>query len=244
MSSFPGIVIDAAYHLVFALASFLTPLAGSLAAAAAIALFTVAVRLLLMPLSYRAMKGMDAQARIAPQVRALSQQHAGQPEALQRAVAAAYRAEGTSAYAGCLPTLVQWPFFSVMYLVFRSPVIGGGPNALLAHDLFGAPLGSHWLSAAGPFSAQGAVFAGLFAVLAVIGWVTTRLTRKLAAPGTAGSPTALVRFLPYLSVGFAAFLPLASGLYLATTSAWTMAERTLMRRRLNRGLPEGTVAGR
>ncbi len=240
MSTFLGVPVDAAYHIVLSLAAFLTPLAGSLAAAAAIVLFTLAVRLVLLPLSYRAMKGMDTQARVAPQVRALRRQHAGQPEAFQRALAALYRTEGASLYAGCLPTLLQWPFFSVMYLLFRSPAIGGARNALLGHDLFGAPLGGYLLSGAGPFSAQGAVFAALFLLLAGIGWITARRTRALTAAGASASPgnalgaqaapAALTRLIPYVTVVFAAFVPLASGLYLATTTAWTLAERWLMGR--------------
>lgn len=232
MYAFLGVPVDAAYHLVSSLAAVLTPLLGPLAAAAAIVLFTTAVRLVLVPLSYRAMRGMDTQARMAPQVRALREQHSDQPEAFQRALAALYRAEGTSVYAGCLPALSQWPLFSVMYLVFRSPVIGGARNVLLGHDLFGAPLGGYWLSGAGPFSAHGAVFAGLFLLLAGIGWVTARKTRALAAAsaGPGAAPAALTRVIPCLTVAFAAFLPLASGLYLATTTAWTLAERVLLRR--------------
>lgn len=239
MSTFLGVPVDAAYHVVFALAGVLAPLLGSLAAAAAIALFTMGVRLLLVPVSYRAMKGMDTQSRIAPKVQALRERHVGQPEAFQRALAALYRAEGTSVYAGCLPILVQWPFFSVMYLVFRSPVIGGVRNALLTHDLFGAPLGSHWLSAAGPFSAHGAVFAGLLLLLAGLAWLSVRITRRTAPPGAGaiGAASALARVAPYLTVVFAAFLPLASGLYLATTSAWTLAERAVLRRRLSTPSP-------
>jgi len=231
MSALLGVPAGAAYHLVSTLAAVLAPLAGSLAPAAAIVAFTVAVRLILVPLSYRAMKGMDAQARIAPKVRALRKQHAGRSEAFQRALAALYRSEGASVFAGCLPVLVQWPFLSVMYLVFRSRVIDGVRNTLLGHDLFGAPLGSYWLSA-GPFSAHGAVFAVLFLLLAGIGWISARNTRALTA--TAG-PAAVSKLIPYLTVAFAAILPLASGLYLATTTAWTVAERQLMRRFANRG---------
>jgi len=69
MSIFLGVPVVAAYHVVSALAGLLTPLRG-LAAAAAIVLFTMAVRLLLVPLSYRAARGMQAQGRIAPAVRA------------------------------------------------------------------------------------------------------------------------------------------------------------------------------
>ncbi len=232
MSGFPGVPVDAAYHVVSALASFLAPLPGGLAAAAAIVGFTIAVRLLLAPLSYRAMRGMDAQARMALQVQALQKQYAGQPDRLRHELAALYRAEGTSMSAGCLPTLAQWPVLSVLYLLFRSPRVGGAPNMLLTHGLFGAPLGSYWLGGAGPFSAQGAVFAGLFVLLAGLGWLSARLARRAAAPASTGrpGPTALARVLPFATV--AVFVPLAAGLYLLTSTAWTLAERVLLRRAL------------
>ena len=138
-------------------------------------------------------------------------------------------------FAGCLPLLLQWPFLSVMYLLFRSASVGGAPNSLLAHDLFGARLGSHWLGGAGPLSAQGAVFAALFLLLAVIGWLAARSARRVtaASPGAsqpAGAPPWLTSLMPYLTAVFAAFLPLAGGLYLLTTTAWTLLERTVLRR--------------
>jgi YidC/Oxa1 family membrane protein insertase len=258
MSVFPGVPVDAAYYVVSGLAGLLAPLAGGLATAAAIAGFTVAIRLLLLPLSYRAMRGMAAQARIAPLVQALQKKHAGQPDRLQHELAALYRSEGTSMSAGCLPALAQWPVLSVLYLLFRSPRIAGAPNTLLSHGLFGAPLGSHWLGGAGPLSTQGAVFAGLFLLLAGIGWLSARLARRIGAPaagpgtraarpaptratgpaeaargGAAASlPAALARALPYFTVAVAAFVPLAAGVYLLTTTAWTLAERVLIQRAL------------
>lgn len=247
MSAFPGVPVDAAYHLVTLFASLLTPLLGGLAAAAAIAGFTMALRLLLLPLSYRAMRGMAAQARVAPQAQALRRKHVGQPERLQRELAALYRAEGTSMFAGCLPALAQWPVLSVLYLLFRSPRIAGTPNTLLTHRLFGAPLASYWLGGAGPFSTQGAVFAGLFVLLAVIGWLSARMARRLNAadpggppragglsraggPGAGWAAAALARVLPFATVAVAAFAPLAAGLYLVTSTAWTLAERAVLGR--------------
>lgn len=267
MSAFPGVPVEAAYHVVSAFAGILTPLLGGLAAAAAIVLFTMAVRLLILPLSYRAMRGLAAQARIAPRVQALRRQHAGQPDRLQRELTGLYKSEGTSMFAGCLPLLLQWPFLSVMYLLFRSAKVGGVRNALLGHDLFGAPLGSHWLGGAGPLSTQGAVFAGLFLLLAGIGWLSARVARRLApAEGSpaggslgAGSPEsvrsahrsgsqasgrpdglpegpaataagAVTWLAPFVTVVVAAFVPLAAGLYLVTSAAWTLAERTLLPR--------------
>jgi YidC/Oxa1 family membrane protein insertase len=256
-----GVPVDAAYHVVSSLVTVLTPLFGGLAAAAAIIVFTMAIRLLLLPLSVRAARGLEAQTRLAPRVAALRKKHASQPERLQRELTALYQAEGTSMFAGCLPLLLQWPFLSVMYLLFRSGSVAGAPNSLLTHDLFGAPLGSHLLGGAGLLSAQGAVFAGLLAVLAVIGWLSARAARRATAAvapagvtkqaagrgaggkrqgvnadvrtvaGAEGTAKALAKVAPYVTVAIAAFVPLAAGLYLVTTTAWTLAERTLLRRR-------------
>jgi YidC/Oxa1 family membrane protein insertase len=231
MSNLLGIPVDAAYHLVSGLTGALTPVLGGLAAAIAIVVFTMAVRLLLMPLSLRALRGQAAQARLAPQLAALRQRYARQPERLQREMAALYKREGTSMFAGFGPLLLQWPFWSVMYLLFRSAQVGGRPNARLSRDLLGVHLGLHWLSGAGPLSAQGAVFAGLFAVLAGLCWLSARLARQLApspaaAPaGAAGGLGWLLRMLPYLTVAIAAFAPLAAGIYLVTSLAWSLAER-------------------
>ena len=247
MSSFLGVPVDAAYHLVSGLTGILTPALGGLAAVAAIVAFTMAVRLLLMPLSLRALRGQAAQARLAPQLVALRQRYGKQPERLQREMAALYKREGTSMFAGFAPLLLQWPFLSVMYLLFRSPTVGGTANTLLTHDLFGVPLGAHWLSGAGLASTQGVVFVGLFALLAGLCWLSARLGRLMTAqatgakpaPGAAaataaatapGSPGLLVRALPYLTVVIAAFAPLAAGIYLLTTLAWSLAERMLYSR--------------
>ena len=63
MLSLFGVPVVAAYHVVSAFAQLLAPVAGGLATAAAIVAFTMAVRLLLLPLSYRATRGLASQAR-------------------------------------------------------------------------------------------------------------------------------------------------------------------------------------
>ena len=250
-SLFDG-AVGAAYHLVSGFAVALAPLAGGLATAAAIVVFTVAVRLVLLPLSYYAIRGQAAQARLAPQVMALRQRHARQPDRLQRELTELYRREGTGMFAGYLPMLLQLPFFSVMYRLFRSGTIGGQPNTLLSHGLLGAPLGSHWLSGPGLFSTQGMVYLGLFALLAVVTWVAARISRNAAARQAAPAPApgrpgqqaqpggaigSLLRVIPYVTVAIAAVVPLAAGLYLLTTTAWAAAERTVITRRMSPGRP-------
>jgi YidC/Oxa1 family membrane protein insertase len=235
MSSLLGVPVDAAYHLVSGFTGILTPVLGGLAAVAAIIAFTVAVRVVLMPLSLRALRGQAVQARLAPQLQALRQRYAKQPERLQREMSALYKREGTSLFAAITPLLLQWPFLSVMYVLFRSPQVGGRPNALLSGDLFGVPLGTHWLGGAGPASLHGAVFLGVFALLAGLCWLSARLGRLMTAQASGGQTASagtglLVKVLPYLTLVIAAFAPLAAGIYLLTSLAWSLAEREFFRR--------------
>jgi YidC/Oxa1 family membrane protein insertase len=240
--------ISVAYHLVTTLASAFAPVAGSLAAAAAIVAFTLAVRLLLLPLSYYGLRGQAAQARLQPQIAELRRRYASQPDRLQRELAAFYQREGGGLLLGCLPLLVQLPFFSVVYRLFLSHSVSGQPNRLLAHHLLGAPLGSNWL-AAGPLTAHGLVYLGLFALFALGGWLSVRLASQAtaaaqsavgtstAAPADGAAAqnralTAVTRLIPFTTVIIAMFVPLAAGLYLLTTTWWTLAERVMLRRRV------------
>jgi YidC/Oxa1 family membrane protein insertase len=190
MYVFLGVPVGAAYHLVFALTQLLTPVAGGLAAAAAIVLFTAAVRLAISPLSLRALRGQAAMARLAPQVQVLRTRYARQPERLSSELSALYKREGASPFAGFLPLLAQWPILSVMYLLFRSATVDGAPNRLLSDGLFGVPLGAHWLSGASLFSAHDALFLAVFAVLGALCWLSSRLARR-TAPAALPAPPAV-----------------------------------------------------
>ncbi|WP_406198823.1 YidC/Oxa1 family membrane protein insertase [Kitasatospora sp. NBC_01560] len=197
----------------------------------AIVLFTVCVRLALHPLARAAARGEKARARLAPKVSELNRKHKGKPEKLQAALAELYKEEKASPFAGCLPMLVQIPFFSVMYRLFTTP------NDLLGHTLFGVPLGLHVGGAQDV--AQWVVFGVLYAGLAAVGYVNFRRARRAqaAAPQQAGQAAQpALAFMPYLSFGtvlFAALVPLAAAVYLLTTSAWSAAERAW----LHRGAP-------
>lgn len=245
MSALFGVPVDAAYHLVFALTNLLTPVLGGGAAVAAIVVFTVAARLLVAPLTFRALRGQRAQAALAPHVTRLRQRYAGQPERLQRELVALYQRAGTSPLTGFAPLLAQWPVFSVLYLLFRSPAVAGGPNQLLSRTLLGAPLGSHLLSGSGAFSAHGAVFFGVLILLAAACWLVTRAARRVlprpapsaVAPGTARTNAVLTvvgTFLPYLTVLIAVFTPLAAAVYLVASTGWSAAERLVFAARTDR----------
>jgi YidC/Oxa1 family membrane protein insertase len=250
MLGFLSAPMGAAYHVVFAIAQFLAPLPAGLPTVAAIVAFTLAVRLLLFPLSYHAFRGQRAMSELGVKAQELRARYASQPDSLRRELSELYRRESSGLLAGCLPVLLQLPFFSVMYRLFLSKTVAGHPNGLLASQLFGTPLSSHWLTGAGVASMQGMLFLGLFALLAAVAFMTARAGRAVipattpatsaaAASGSGQSAAtgALGRLLPYSTVIIAAFIPLAAGVYLLASTSWTAAERMFLTRRLGRGDP-------
>ncbi|MBB4884084.1 YidC/Oxa1 family membrane protein insertase [Streptomyces netropsis] len=218
------------------LTDVIDPVFGASATAAAIVLFTLGVRLALHPLARSAARGEGARAELAPELEKLRRKHKNNPERLHKAASEMYAKAGSSPLAGCLPSMVQLPVFYVMYHLFST---GSGGDGLLDHTLLGAPLGSRWADALGDggvFGQQGLVYLALFALIAAVAtWTYTR-SRKAPMMNTAAveqvpGMASMTKILPLLAFGTvvtAAIVPLAAGLYLATTTAWTAAERAYL----------------
>ncbi|PKI90195.1 preprotein translocase YidC [Actinomycetales bacterium SN12] len=230
------LLLDAAYSALLTLSVSLQPLAGSAAAALAVVLITLAVRAVLIPVGVSQARAEQLRARLAPRLRALQQRHGKDRERLQRETMALYRDEQASPLAGCLPLAVQAAVVGVLYTLFLRPEIAGHPNALLAHDLLGAPLGESLLTAvgAGLEAPTALVWAVVLAVIIAVADATRRVFRPqvpaegpLATPGMLG----VMNALHYLTAVFAVFVPLAAALYLVVTVTWTLAQRWVLRRR-------------
>ncbi|MDQ0642669.1 YidC/Oxa1 family membrane protein insertase [Microbacterium murale] len=237
--AFPPIaaILDAAYGVLTGLADLLAPLTGSAAAAAAIILVTLVIRALLIPVGVSQAKAEQTRARLAPKLRALQKRHKKNPERLQRETMQLYKDENTSPFAGCLPVLIQAPVIGILYTLFLRTDIAGHENDLLTHDLFGASLGTSLVSmlTTGPFSLPTlAVYVGLIVIMIVVAEITRRVFRPVAVDDSPLSSPGMLRMmnaLHYLTAVFAVFVPLAAGLYLTVTVAWTLAQRVILRRR-------------
>lgn len=236
-------ILDLAYRTLLTLTALLDPVAGSAAAACAIVLTTLVVRALLIPAGVMQAKAEQVRGRLAPKLRLLQQRHHKDPERLQRETMQLYRDEKASPLAGCLPLLVQAPLVGILYAVFLHPVVAGHANGLLLQTVWGVPLGDSFFGTVAAGSADPvafAVFGGLILLIAVVGEITRRSFRP--GPELGASPRLAVGalgLLPFASAVVAAFVPLAAGLYLTVTVAWTLAQRLVLRRRYPLG-PDGT----
>jgi len=232
-------VLDAAYSVVSGLAGLLDPVAGSASAAVAIVLITLALRLLLIPVGASQVRAEFTRRRLAPRLAEIQKKYKKNPELLQKKMMELYTSEKASPIAGILPTLAQAPVLSVVYGLFILPTINGHPNDLLTEHLFGVPLGtslSHLLTS-GVFSTDLLVYAGLLLVIAAVAFTSRRVALRFATPMADDAAPAMARanavlsWLPFITVVFAAIVPLAATLYLTVTTTWTLVERVLLRRR-------------
>jgi YidC/Oxa1 family membrane protein insertase len=222
--------LDALYHLVLQLITVFEPWAGASSAALAVVALTAAVRLVLLPVAISQVRAEIARRRIAPHVEALRTRHRSDRQALTAALQQLYTSEKVSPIAGIGPTLLQAPVLAGVYALFSHATIAGHANLLLAHTVFGAALGLNLVAGLPHF--------GAFVVILLLLVAVVELTRRAnvrfavqpadAAPGT----EALARVLPFVTVIFAALAPFAAALYLATSAAWTLGERAILRRRL------------
>lgn len=240
--------LDAAYAVVAQLALLLEPLFPVAAAGAAVVVITLLVRSALIPVGVSQARAEATRRRLAPRIAQLRVTHAKNPERMQRELMALYTAEKTSPFAGFLPMLIQLPIVSIVYGLFTQLHVNGHSNQLLEETVFGVPLGTSLTSMVGSgLDVQHlAVFGVLLASMAVVATLSRRFLAPLppvAVPADPATPAAatvpgaaslarILSFLPYLTVLFAAFVPLAATLYLTLTTAWSFGERLILRRRM------------
>ena len=86
----------------------------------AVVVFTLAVRLVLLPLDIKSKKSMRAMAKVQPKVQALQAKYGNDREKLNLKLNELYRKEKVSPMAGCLPMLISLPVLWWMFGAMRN----------------------------------------------------------------------------------------------------------------------------
>ncbi|GFN23107.1 MAG: membrane protein insertase YidC [Thermoanaerobacteraceae bacterium] len=86
----------------------------------AIILFTVAVKILLYPLTYKQLKSMRRMQELQPKVQEIQKRFKNNPEKAQKAILELYQTEKVNPFSGCLPLLVQMPILFALFSALRS----------------------------------------------------------------------------------------------------------------------------
>ena len=88
----------------------------------AIILFTIVVKLILMPLQVKSQRAMKRQQKVQPIIAELQKKYANDQQKLQQEMMKVYRENNVSMSGGCLPLLIQMPILIALYSVIRKPL--------------------------------------------------------------------------------------------------------------------------
>ena len=88
----------------------------------AIILLTIAVRLILLPLSIKQTRSMREMQRIQPEVKKIQAKYKGNRQKLNEEMMKLYQEHGVNPFGGCLPLLMQMPVFIALYRVISTPL--------------------------------------------------------------------------------------------------------------------------
>ncbi|MDQ3957696.1 MAG: YidC/Oxa1 family membrane protein insertase [Actinomycetota bacterium] len=88
----------------------------------AIILLTLAVRVLLLPLSIKQTKSMREMQAIQPEIKRLQAKHKGDRQKMNEELMALYKEHGVNPLGGCLPLLMQFPVLIALFYVIREPL--------------------------------------------------------------------------------------------------------------------------
>ena len=120
---------DAIREFLGAVVSFFYGLIPNLGVA--IILLTVAVGLVLFPLTLKQTRSMRAMQLLQPELKRLQKEHVGDKPGLQQATLALYKERGVNPAAGCLPLLLQMP--DLVRPVPGAAIVLGQPGGAQRH---------------------------------------------------------------------------------------------------------------
>ena len=87
-----------------------------------IILFTLVMKIILLPISIKQQKSMASTARIQPKIKELEKKYRGDKQKQSEEMMKLYKEEGVNPMSGCLPMLIQFPIIIGLYSVINKPL--------------------------------------------------------------------------------------------------------------------------
>lgn len=88
----------------------------------ALILFTILIKLLILPLNLKSQRSMVKQQKLMPQIQELQRKYANDKEKLNKEMMELYQANGANPATGCLPLLLQFPIIIGLFQVIQKPL--------------------------------------------------------------------------------------------------------------------------
>jgi len=183
---------------------------------------TILTRALLIPLTYKSLKGMRAMQALQPQIKEIQAKYKNDRQRMQQEMMRFYQENKINPFASCIPLLAQMPVFITLFYVLRNELpedigctageCGSEASFLFISDLTAKATGGE-----------------LIALLIL--YIGTQLISGLVMAVTADkSQRTLMFVLPFVFVPFVITFPAGLVLYWITTNIWTIGQQSVIQR--------------
>ena len=182
-----------------------------------IILLTFTVRIAILPLTFKGVKGMQRMQQLQPEIKKIQERYKDDRQRMNQEVMAFYQREKANPLAACFPLVLQIPFFISLFYLLRSPEFkadiagneGFGPITDLAD------------------SVDDPVLLGVLIVL----YVGTQLAASVVTM-VSGDPNQkrIMYALPFVFVIFIVNFEAGLIVYWITTNVWTIGQQLVVRK--------------
>ncbi|HUM10308.1 MAG TPA: membrane protein insertase YidC [Myxococcaceae bacterium] len=178
----------------------------------AIILLTVVVKVLLIPLTHRAMVGQEAMKKLQPKIEELKKKFPEDKERQQMEMMKAYQEAGVNPFGSCLMILVQLPVWAALFTTLRN-----------SYELYGEPFTSHFLT---DLTIKDPTY-----LLPVLLGVSQIITSRLQPPALdPAQQRMMVWFMPIFFTVIMLNYPAGLLLYIFTNNILTVAQQAVLKR--------------
>jgi YidC/Oxa1 family membrane protein insertase len=208
----------------------------------AIILLTIAIGVVLFPLTLKQTRSMKAMQDIQPEIKRIQKEFKTDKPAQQQAMMALYKERGVNPAAGCLPLILQMPVWFALFSVLRNPLTfasdgsalqaaleAGRGLTFLFMNLSISP--SQSLSQSEAFDGslvKGIPYLITMAVVILTAYWQQRQTMARQTPGQAQPGQAMLKIFPLL-FGFISFnLPAGLVVYFAASQMFRIGQQALI----------------
>ena len=184
----------------------------------AIILLTFTVRLAILPLTFKGVKGMQRLQQLQPEIKRIQERYKEDRQRMNQEIMAFYQREKVNPLASCLPLILQIPFFIALFYLLRSDGfkadIEGNESFLFISDL------------ADKVTDRPAVLITLIVI-----YVGTQLGASAVTAISADPMQRRIMFaLPFVFVVFIINFEAGLIVYWITTNVWTIGQQLLVRK--------------
>jgi YidC/Oxa1 family membrane protein insertase len=201
----------------------------------AIILLTIAMRIVLIPLTIKQTKSMLEMQRIQPKLKQLQEKYKKDKEKLQTETMKFYQENKVNPFGGCLPLLIQMPIFIALFRVLgkdgvlSKAISAMPPGAQAAAVKFWFVLPNIMKSAQQVFSGAGVIAALAYLVFVALFGLSVWLPQYMMTTDVQQRRIGTYMAVFMLYIGWIS--PAGVVLYWVTSSAWQVAQQWLMTKR-------------